>query len=175
MYLWIPIDLMENDPFYDALSTKYIRLGKKREANNDETAVKASFGQIYQQYLPKIVSDNIEVQGVHCWIEIDASKLELAVPTTFHNSTKQVFNEETGEETTEPRLLKDYVMTNIIKDDKALIFVSYGQNGFRMGKTTNEEFYSFIREYGLEDLSNVYTEAAIIQAKRDEYAGIPEN
>ncbi len=175
MYMWIPIDLMENDSFYDALSTKYIRLGKKREANNDETAVKVSFGQIYQQYLAKLVSDNIEIQNVYCWIEIDSSKLGLPVPDTFHNFEKTIYDEEGNEAGTEPTLLKDYVLQYKVLDNKALIFVSYSAGGgFRMGKTTNEEFYAFINEYGNAELTNVFTEANVITAKRSEFDNIIE-
>lgn len=178
MKLFIPISLIENDEVYNQMAMRFLFLGKKTKANKDNTEIEIEFKDIYQDLFPKMVADDIKMEGTNFYCEIDSAKLDEPVPKDFPNSSITIGTEK--ESVVKQKLLKDYIFGSpLIKDGKALIIIGYSnlpRNSRTSNSITTDSFLrKFLIEYANKDLSNIFTEDSIIATKKEEFAPATED
>jgi len=157
----MPIEKIESsdskDVIYQQLALRMMYLGKKCEAQDNNTISRVELGDIYQSIFPKLYSDKIRMEYLTAWVEVDKSVLDQQVPENFPDCKEDI-------------LFKDYLLAYRVKGEKALLFIGHRDSGYsRNNPTSSNELYCFVDEFKNDTISNIYTQDSSIQEKLTEY------
>jgi len=176
MIMKLNIDTIIDTPSLDRWWKKLNMMGKRvieELATSEVTAFE--IGQIEQGVLPTLyMLPDFDISNYDFYMEIDSDLLDKKINSDFPLSEI----EEDGKVTT--KTLRDYLFSDVIriKDDKALVQLDYWDISPNYKQNENnltfELLKCFIENYSNDSMSNIYTEAAVIDSKIEEFDGVTE-
>jgi len=171
MYIRATAEKLLSIPELQPMLNKYMVENRERFVDS-EGLTNISFKDLYEDAFKLLYSQGVKLDDTMFYMEIDASLLEELVPEDFPYWYRHLDKEDNPI----PLKFKDWFMTYMTKDDKALVLIEYKSTDIgRDARIKDTELRQIITKFGNEDLSNIYTYTSTIATKKAEYEeGIDE-
>jgi len=165
MYIRATAEKLLLIPELQPMLSKYMVENRERFVDS-EGLTNIVFGDLYEDAFKLLYSQGVKLDDTMFYVEIDASLLDELVPNDFPYWYRRLDKEGN------PVSLKfkDWFMTYIIKDDKALVLMEYKSTDIgRDARIKDTELRQIITKFGNETLTNIYTYTPTIATKKAEY------